>query len=47
MVIYGHEDVMGRGGALVESKPFVGVNPALAATWVPWASPYLACGALA
>ena len=44
---------VGRGGALVESKPFdrmvVGSNPALAAMQGPWASPQLAvaCGASA
>jgi len=34
---------LGRGGALVDSKPFdrriMGLNPALAATWGPWVSP--------
>ena len=44
---------VGRRGALLESKPFdrrvVGSNPALAATYAPWASPSLtvACSALA
>jgi len=34
---------VGRGGALVEALTFnrrvVGLTPALAATWGPWASP--------
>jgi len=44
---------VGRGGPLVDSTPFVprvmGLNPALAATQGPWASPSLtvACGASA
>ena len=44
-------EVMQRGCALVESKPFdrrvMGLNPALAATLGPWVSPSLtvACGA--
>ena len=38
-------DVMGLGGALVESMTFdqrvAGSNPSIVATWCPWASPSL------
>jgi len=45
--------IVGRGGALVDSMPFVrriaGLNPAIAAMYGPWESPSLAvaCGASA
>ena len=44
-------DMMGHGGVLVESMPFlrriVGSNPALAATYRPWASPSLTVACIA